>query len=156
MRVFSHPTPSSRACIRRAYNWGLWGCSFESRIYTCVYTHAYANIMRVFSHPIPFSRAYKYTHILAASRVVYMHVCIYIYIYVCVYPHVYINVIITYVFWYSIPLSRHSIQIGLFCKRVLYKRQYSAKETYHLIDPTYRSHPITLYRVAKPHRVPYL
>jgi len=30
----------------------------------------------------------------------------------------------------------------LFCKRDLYKRRYSAKETYNLIDPTDRSHPI--------------
>jgi len=32
--------------------------------------------------------------------------------------------------------------IGLFCKRALYKRLYSAKETCNLIDPTNRSHPI--------------
>ena len=32
--------------------------------------------------------------------------------------------------------------IGLFCKRALSKRQYSAKETYNFIDPTDRSHPI--------------
>jgi len=32
--------------------------------------------------------------------------------------------------------------IGLFCKRDLYKRRYSAKETCNLIDPTDRSHPI--------------
>jgi len=32
--------------------------------------------------------------------------------------------------------------IGLFCKRALWKRQYSAKETYNFIDPTKRSHPI--------------
>jgi len=32
--------------------------------------------------------------------------------------------------------------IGLFCKRALLKRLYSAKETYNFIDPTDRSHPI--------------
>jgi len=32
--------------------------------------------------------------------------------------------------------------IGLFCKRALYKRWYSAKETYNLKEPTTRSHPI--------------
>ena len=32
--------------------------------------------------------------------------------------------------------------VGLFCKRDLYKRRYSTKETYNLIDPTDRSHPI--------------
>ena len=30
--------------------------------------------------------------------------------------------------------------IGLFCKRAIEKRRYSAKETYNLIDP---SHPIS-------------
>jgi len=32
--------------------------------------------------------------------------------------------------------------IGLFCKRDLLKRRYSAKETYNFIDPTDRSLPI--------------
>ena len=32
--------------------------------------------------------------------------------------------------------------IGLFFKRALSKRRYSAKETYNFIDPTDRSHPI--------------
>ena len=31
---------------------------------------------------------------------------------------------------------------GLFCKRALLKRLYSAKETYHFEEPTNRSHPI--------------
>jgi len=31
---------------------------------------------------------------------------------------------------------------GLFCKRDLEKRGYSAKETYHFKEPTHRSHPI--------------
>jgi len=33
--------------------------------------------------------------------------------------------------------------IGLSCKRALWKRRYSAKETYNSIDPTNRSHPIS-------------
>jgi len=32
--------------------------------------------------------------------------------------------------------------IGLFCKRALQKRRYSAKETYNLKEPPNRSHPI--------------
>jgi len=32
--------------------------------------------------------------------------------------------------------------VGLFCKRDLQKRQYSAKETYYFIDAIDRSHPI--------------
>jgi len=43
-------------------------------------------------------------------------------------------------FWYGVALvSRIDQIIGLF--RLL-KRRYSAKETYNLIDPTDRSHPI--------------
>jgi len=32
--------------------------------------------------------------------------------------------------------------IGLFYKRSLIKRLYSAKETYHFKEPAHRSHPI--------------
>ena len=32
--------------------------------------------------------------------------------------------------------------VGLFCKRALYKRQYSAKETCYYMDATDGSHPI--------------
>ena len=40
--------------------------------------------------------------------------------------------------------------IGLFCKRALSKRLYSAKETYNFQEPTNRSHPMgTLYRVTR-------
>ena len=34
--------------------------------------------------------------------------------------------------------------IGLFCKRALYKRLYSAKETCIFKEPTNRSHPIVI------------
>jgi len=34
--------------------------------------------------------------------------------------------------------------IGLFCKRALWKRRYSAKETYNFKEPTNRSHPIAI------------
>jgi len=33
---------------------------------------------------------------------------------------------------------------GFFCERALYKRQYSAKQTYNFINPTGDSHPIVL------------
>jgi len=38
--------------------------------------------------------------------------------------------------------SRIDKIIGLFCKRALYKREYSAKETFNFIHPTHRSYPI--------------
>jgi len=45
--------------------------------------------------------------------------------------------------WYGVAtISRLLKMIGLFCKRALWKRLYSAKETYNLMEPTNRSHPI--------------
>jgi len=41
--------------------------------------------------------------------------------------------------------SRIDKIIGLFCKRAPLKRRCSAKQTYILIDPTDRSHPIVNY-----------
>ena len=53
--------------------------------------------------------------------------------------------------WIGVPwrygvatISRLLKIIGLFCKRALQKRQYSAKETYNLKEPTNRSHPICI------------
>ena len=44
---------------------------------------------------------------------------------------------------YGVALvSRIDKMIGLFCTRALWNRQYSTKETYDVIDPTNRSHPI--------------
>ena len=42
-------------------------------------------------------------------------------------------------------ISRLLKIIGLFCKRALYKRLYSAKETYDFKEPTDCSHPICRY-----------
>jgi len=41
-------------------------------------------------------------------------------------------------------MSRLLKMIGLFCIRALYKRRYSAKQTYTLKEPTNRSHPISV------------
>ena len=35
--------------------------------------------------------------------------------------------------------------IGLFCKRDLQKRRYSAKEAYNFKEPTNRSHPVFVF-----------
>jgi len=42
-------------------------------------------------------------------------------------------------------MSRLLKTVGLFCKKALYKRRYSAKEAYDFKEPTHRSHPISLY-----------
>jgi len=43
-------------------------------------------------------------------------------------------------------ISRLLTIIGLFCKRALWKRLYSAKETLNFREPTNRSHPIGVHR----------
>jgi len=47
-----------------------------------------------------------------------------------------------YVCYGVATISRLLKIIGLFCKRALYKRRYSAKETYDFKEPTNRSQPI--------------
>jgi len=44
---------------------------------------------------------------------------------------------------YGVATVRRLLEmIGLFCTRALYKRLYSAKETYNLTLPTHCSHPL--------------
>ena len=44
---------------------------------------------------------------------------------------------------YGVATTRRLLKItGLFCKRALQKRLYSAKETYNFKEPTNHSHPI--------------
>jgi len=50
---------------------------------------------------------------------------------------------ITRVCYRVATISRLLKIMGLFCKRALKKRQYSASETYNFKEPTNRSHPIT-------------
>ena len=50
---------------------------------------------------------------------------------------------------YGVASSSRLLKIiGLFCKRALQKRRYSAKETYNFKEPTNRSHPILEFRTA--------
>jgi len=49
-------------------------------------------------------------------------------------------------------ISRLLKIIGLFCKRALPKRRYSAKESYNFKEPTNRSHPIPLSLQRHMHR----
>jgi len=54
--------------------------------------------------------------------------------------HICVNV---HAFTYGVALTRRLLKIiGLFCKRALWKKLYSAKETYDFKEPTNRSHPI--------------
>jgi len=67
------------------------------------------------------------------------------------YTAIHCNTPLNKIIGYGVALvSRIDSIIGLFCKRALYKRQYSDKETYDLIDPTDRSHPIVPTREVRP------
>jgi len=46
-------------------------------------------------------------------------------------------------------ISRLLKILGLFCKRDLWKRWYSAKETYNLKEPTNRSHPMRIWDTCR-------
>ena len=77
------------------------------------------------------------THVMARSGGSFIPMCV---IYVCTpneIGYVAENV------WHGVAsVSRIDKIISLVCKRALLTRRYSAKETYNLIDPTDRSHPI--------------
>ena len=66
-------------------------------------------------------------------------------VHVCHTSEIFIDVYIqTYVCTYGMAsVSRIDKIIGLFCKRALIKRQYSAKEIYNFVDPTDRSYLIS-------------
>ena len=49
---------------------------------------------------------------------------------------------------FAAPRNVIAQNLGLFCKRALKKRLYSAKETNNLIDPTHRSHPIYIFEYS--------
>jgi len=67
-------------------------------------------------------------------HITYMHVSCHIY--ACVMSHMSESC-------YGVAtMSRLLKDIGLFCKRALWKRLYSARETYDFKEPTNRSHPI--------------
>ena len=63
----------------------------------------------------------------------------------CTKSLVYFAPVIFAIYTYGVaPISRLLKIIGLFCKRALQNRRYSAKETYDFKEPTNRSHPIYL------------
>ena len=60
-----------------------------------------------------------------------------------IYIHTYIH-ICTYTSRFRVATMSRLLKItGLFCKRALQKRLYSAKEAYNFKEPTNRSHPIS-------------
>jgi len=95
---------------------------------------------------------YTYVYIL----IVYIYTCVYIYVvYIYMYSRYMSIRFSVYMYTYMCiyisgvaMISRLLKTIGLFCKRALSKRLYSAKETSNLKEPTNRSQPIVaIYRV---------
>ena len=63
----------------------------------------------------------------------------------CVYASRYL-----FVFEYGVATTSRLLKIiGLFCKRALLKRQYSAKETCNFKKPTNRTHLIAQHRLCE-------
>ena len=134
--------------------------------YTCIYIHLAA--ASAAGYECIFLRVHVY---FCTSCNTHMHIChMYIYVYICICKcvHVYGCVCIcvcacvhthTHTYTHSVhviyvqsqrahhiygvaTVSRLFKRIGLFCKRALEKRRYSAKETYSFKEPTNRRHPI--------------
>ena len=118
-------------------------------MYLCVFVHMYTHIcMCICIHIYMYIYMYKHMYI-------YTYECIYMYIrmYICPWE---ITLKSEYIFgdrkhpvddkeegYGEAKLRRLLKIIGLFCKRVLSSRRYSAKETYNLKEPTNRNHPIS-------------
>jgi len=107
-------------------------CIYAFDVYICEY--AYIDI-------------YEYAYIDSMFTYTNMYTCVY----TCTRIYVHLNHIIgndkhtlnSHANPYGMAtISRLLKIIGLFCKRALQKRRYSAKETYHFKEPTHRSHRI--------------
>jgi len=107
------------------------------RANVCIYTHAY------FAKSL-FLPINALTHPSGCEyRISLSHTRMYPYIYTYVYLHIYAC---TYGCAYRVATMSSLLQIiGLFCKRALQKRLYSAKETYHSKEPTSLSNPISCF-----------
>jgi len=122
-------------------------------VYICVYIHIHTCI---YIYIYIYIHIYVYTYVYIYMCVyTHLHICIYVYIYTCVYIYMciyihiyihreifmYIHIDTWYVLWVA-TISRLLKLIGLFCRRALRKRTYSAKAVYNLKESTNHSHPI--------------
>jgi len=96
----------------------------------CTHTHRYSSpaFTRTYVHMWDMAHAYMYSHMRIQTDTLYPQPHIHMYIHVEGDEH----------------HSRLLTIIGLFCKRALWKRLYSAKETCNSKEPTNHSHPIPI------------
>jgi len=108
-------------------------CShFKVYTYVYIYIHKHITNMYIYRYGCGAFRICTYTYI-------------YMYIYICIYNmYIYKHTIVAFYHGcYGMATISRLLKItGLFCKRALLKRLYSAKEPYDFKKPTNRSHPI--------------
>ena len=98
-------------------------------IYICVHTYTYIHIF-IFVHTYTNIHIYICVHTHTYIHI-YIRIYIYTYIHIYICVHTYKNIHTTSRIWNGVAtISRLLKMIGLFCKRALLKRRYSAKETY--------------------------
>jgi len=134
----------------------------HQHIDTQVCTHAHAHACTNTHQDID-TQICTHAHAHAYTNTHMSCVCVYVcsgetHMYVSTYRHTHLYIFNTCVYismstsWYVYgvaTISRLLKIIGFFCKRALYTRWYSAKETYNYKEPTSRSHPISTYGHTK-------
>jgi len=113
--------------------------------YSPVYLYLYRSILLLLSPPPQ----------QVSSSSICINILLYTYTYTAVYSSSSILLLNMYtcspVYVYKVAtISRLPKNIGLFCKRALHKRLYSAQGTYHFKEPTNRSHPILILLYTTP------
>jgi len=116
-----------------------WNCCSYIHIhvneYLCTYTPIHTYVIRMHMH--------TYKHVCTCC----IHTCIHVneWFFSESTAHAQAQYSSMYIYAYGVAtISRLLQMIGLFCKRTLWKRLYSAQETYDLKEPTNRSHPISI------------
>jgi len=132
------------ACYIHTHN-SLHVCLLHTHKYEPdTYTHTCVCVCLLYTHVCLWhvSLLHTYTHM---SGLLNTHTCVCVpIVHMCVYDMwaYYIHTHTQSLACGVATLSRLLKIIGLFCKRALWKRWYSAKETYNFNEPTNRSHPV--------------
>jgi len=153
-RIHIYPSnPRKGVCVRYSYiRWKVERDHLHMGHDSFIHTHICA--------------IHTYTHMYVHPGIAHLCVCvrecvcfsvwiyqchIYVYIYKYIYTSIYArhHTFSTGYNMYGVAtISRLLKIVGLFCTKVLWKRRYSAKETYYFKEPANRSHPICIFAQA--------
>ena len=86
--------------------------------------------------------SYRHWHYVCVCVCVRVFVCVYVYACPTLTTSTRLPALVLLTMYGVDTISRLLKIIGLFCERALWKRLYSAKETWTFKEPTNRSHPI--------------